>query len=185
MKQLRSSSLLACACLVLAACVETSVTDHAALKAAPGLDAARLGRTLLVVETALPDDDAARDAHATATIGLVRATLAGLPGAAADPDTEANLLARAKSGGFDSVLIVRVEDYTRHGAVRIGLAVPPVVWETSTLVSLRLRALAAGSGAVLADLRRDRVRGGLFTDRTEADLPDELAVTLRSLIGAG
>jgi hypothetical protein len=38
---------------------------------------------------------------------------------------------------------------------------------------------------VLADLRRDRVRGGLFTDRTEADLPDELAVTLRSLIGAG
>jgi hypothetical protein len=172
-------------CLVLAACAQTRVTDHAVSPASLPVDAERLGRTLLVVEPALPGDDQDRDSHAAEATQVIRESLAVLPGRTGPSGSDESLLALARSSGLDSVLIIRVEEYARRGNLYVALAVPPVSWDTKTTVSLRLRALDARTGEVIADLRRDRVRGGLYTDRTAGDLPDELRETLRSLLAKG
>lgn len=169
-------------CLLLAACAETRVTDHA-LGPQP-LAAARSGRTLLVVETALPAASPDRDRRAAEVTRLVREHLAATATHVATPDRDDVLLAQARAEGLDTVSVVRVEDYGREGNLYIGLGVPPVSWDTKTVVSLRVRVLDARTGAILTDMRRDRTRGGHFTARTEEDLPAELEQALESLFPA-
>lgn len=185
MKRILWSSFVVVGLLVTASCARTTVTDHATLPPSDVLAADRLGSTLLVVETALPSvegaDDDGRAEEAVRTARQTLSFLTARPGAAS---AETELLRRATAAGLDSVLVIRVEDYRRTGELHIGLAVPPVSWETRTVVSVRLRALNVLDGRVIADLRRDRVRGGLYTHRTIEDLPGELAETLRSLVAA-
>jgi hypothetical protein len=171
----------------LCACAETQVTDHTVSPVDQPINAARLGRALVVIESALPTDDSEREARAAEASRLVRESLAFVTGriAEGEPDGDDQLLSLARNNGLDSVLIVRIEDYARRGNLYVALAVPPVSWDTNTSVSLRLKALDARTGAVLADLRRDRVRGGLFTNRTTADLPDEIRATIESLVVKG
>ncbi|MBX7200920.1 MAG: hypothetical protein K1X51_16230 [Rhodospirillaceae bacterium] len=169
------SRSLICACLLLGACAKTTITDHG-LAAGP-LPATKLGKTLLVVEFALP---ATVEANGEEAARLIRESLPAAGTAA--PDTDERLLARARADALDSVLIVRIEDYLRRGNLYLGVAIPPVSWDTSTLISLRVRALDAKTGAVIADVRRDRVRGGLFTLRRPEDLPAEMKAMLASLV---
>lgn len=185
MSLLRSSSLLLAFSLMTAACAQTRVTDHAVTPEATSVAADRIGRTLLVVETALPADMPERQARAAEVAGMIRGQLAALTGEIAAPDRDEALLAQARAKGLDTVSVVRVEDYVRNGNLYLAVAVPPVSWDTATTVSLRLRVLDARSGNLVADLRRDRVRGGMFTLRSAEDLPDELHQTLRSLIVQG
>lgn len=183
MKPLLRSSLLVMLTLLPVGCAKTTVTDHAAvLPAERAVSTQRLGRTLLVIETALPDD---KSALADEARERLRAALSGLPGHPAEPDTEVRLLERARAEGLDSVLMVRVEDYARRGELSLGLAVPPVNWSTRTVVSLRLRALDAADGTVIADLRRDRECGGPYTLRGTDDLASEMMAVVGSLFSAG
>lgn len=182
MNGLLTSSLTATALLGLAACAETTVTDYAPLFSATSVDQAHLGRALLVVETATPQDDPERDRLAAEGDEVVRRTLAQVTAAVASPDNEERLLGQARASSLDSVLIVRIEGYARRGHLAVGIAVPPVIWDTQTVVSLRVRAIDVRTGTVIADLRRDRVRGGLFTLRSRADLPSELEDALGSVL---
>lgn len=170
-------------CLLLAACAETRVTDHAFGPQPSGVGA-RSGRTLLVVETALPASTPDRERRAAEVTRLVREHLAAAATHVAAPDRDDALLAQARAEGLDTVSVVRVEDYAREGNLYVALAVPPVSWDTRTVVSLRVRMLDARTGATLTDVRRDRTRGGLFTARTEEDLPAELEQALQSLFPA-
>lgn len=185
MKAIPTSSLLIALALGMAACAETRVTDHAAPSTAKSANSESLGRTLRVVETAFPENLPDRAELAAEAIQLTRSTLASVPGEDAQPDSEANLLALARAKGLDSVLVVRIEDYARRGNLYVSVAVPPVSWDTNTTISIRLRALETRTGTVIADVRRDRVRGGLFTTRTKADLPDEMKEILKSLVVVG
>lgn len=185
MKSRRSSSLLIAFCLGLTACAETRVTDHVAVPADPPLSVGRQGNVLLVVETALPDDGPDRDARSDEAARLVRQSLESVTGRVSGMAGEERLLALARSDGLESVMVVRVDDYARRGVLHIGVSLPPLTWETSTVVSLRLRVIDVRTGAIVADVRRDRVRGGLFTRRTAEDLPDELKEALRSLVLTG
>ncbi len=185
MKTSLSSSLLLALCLGLAACAETRVTDRAVSSASRSVSAERLGRALLVVEAALPGDSPDRDVRAAEAVRHVWQALDFASGEVTESASEEQLLAHARDGGLDSVLIVRVEDYARLGNLRIGFSLPPVSWETNTVVSLRLRVLDVRTGAVVTDLRRDRVRGGLFSYRTVEDIPGELREVLRTLVVAG
>lgn len=174
MKSPSWSRPLMAACVLLAGCAKTTITDHG-LAAGP-VPASRLGRPLLVVETALP-------AAETAGAEAARLVRESLPAAvSADPDSEDRLLAEARMRGLDSVLTVRIEEYARRGNLYLGVAIPPLSWDTSTLISLRVKALDARTGQVIADVRRDRVRGGLFTLRTPKDLPAEMKAMLASLV---
>ncbi len=171
-----SRSLLAL-CLGLGGCAKTTVTDHSLQAVAAPVQAAKLGKTLLVVETALPATAAAAAVEAAR---LVRESLPAT--ATAGPDREERLLVQARAQGLDSVLMVRIEDYARRGNLYLGVAVPPVSWDTSTLISLRVKVLDAKTGEVIADLRRDRLRGGLYTLRSPKDLPAEMKAMLASLV---
>lgn len=183
MKRVLRSSLVVAALLSAASCTRTTVTDHAAMPNSQVLRADRLGRALLVIETALPSGEGAEvEQRAAEAVRTLRETLSFLPTRPGAAAAETELLRRAAAAGLDSVLAIRVEDYRRTGELHLGLAVPPVSWETRTVVSVRLRAVDARTGEVIADLRRDRVRGGLYTHRTADDLPGELAETLRSLV---
>jgi hypothetical protein len=179
------SSLALALCLGLAACAQTLVTDHAVPLKGQAVEAGRLGRTLLVVELALPGGDKDLEARGAEASQVIRESLPVATGLIGQPDSDEHLFALARSSRLDSIMIIRVEEYARHGNLYVGLAVPPVSWDSNTTVSLRLRALDARTGAVIADLRRDRVRGGRFTNRTPADLPGELRETLGSLVVKG
>ncbi|MGE5476212.1 MAG: hypothetical protein ACM3Q1_06125 [Bacteroidales bacterium] len=179
----RSSTLAILLALGLAACAETRVTDRAATQAT--IPAKLAGKTLLVVETALPADTPEREARAAEAVALVRQHLAPVTGGEAAPASDEALAAQARAQGLDSVSVVRVEDYARRGNLYVAIALPPVAWDTRTEVTLRLRVVDARTGATLTDLRRDRVRGGLFTLRKAEDLPAELTETLNSLLPAG
>jgi len=173
--------------LVLGACAETSVTDHLVVPSTLSaeqspLHLTQLGRALVTIETALPEDAWDRDKRIVEAEKMVVAALAPITGQLVPADSEAALLAKARAAGLDSVIIIRVEDYERYGHLTIGIDLPPLKWDTNTTVSLRVRALDAHDGKVLADLRRDRVRGGLFTRRTAEDLPQEMNELLLSLI---
>lgn len=167
----------------LTACAETRVTDRA-MTPAPA-QAKLSGKTLLVVETALPDDAPEREASSAEAAMLVRQRLDGITGGMAAPAADEVLAAQARAKGLDSVSMVRVEDYARRGNLSVALAVPPVAWDTRTEVTIRLRVIDARTGATLTDLRRDRVRGGMFTLRSAEDLPGELGEALNSLFPAG
>ncbi|HXP97958.1 MAG TPA: hypothetical protein VN809_14680 [Telmatospirillum sp.] len=163
------------------------MTDHAVSPTNSTVDTSRLGQTLLVVESALPGDDAERDVRAAEATRIVRESLAFVTGRFGEGELAGDdqLLGIARANGLDSVLIVRIEDYARHGNLYVALAVPPVSWDADTTVSLRVRALDAKTGAVFADLRRDRVRGGLFVNRTTGDLPEEIRAAIQSLVVKG
>ncbi len=180
MKPSSWSSLLLLACIGLGACAKTTITDHV-LAAKPPVDAARLGRSLLVVETALPDAQGKGASPGSAeAIRLIRESFAAA--GTAEADSEERLLAKARAEGFDSLVLVRIEDYVRRGDLYVGIALPPVSWRTATLISLRLKALDTKTGAVIADLRRDRTRGGLYTLRSSRDLPAEMKALIQSLV---
>ena len=188
--------------LAFAGCAETKVEDHAALASAnagPVASAAKLGRVLVVEEAALPadlPDRARRQAEAERAVWkavsalslldtIPAATVLGIsPAAGWASLDDASLLAAGRRAGADTVMILRVEQYARSGNLYLAIALPPVWWDSKTSVSLRLRLLDVQSGKVLADLRRDRERGGTYVDRTADELPDELEASLRSLIAA-
>lgn len=171
------SSALVAASLALCGCARTTVTDHSLAPVDGPMAAAKIGKPLLVVERALPVNAKSDGAEAERLISQA------FPGAeTAAPAAEEQLLSQARARGLDSVLMVRVEEYARRGNLYLAVALPPVSWDTSTLISLRVKALDAKTGAVLADLRRDRLRGGLFTLRTPKDLPAELKAMLASLM---
>jgi len=185
MSRLRSSSLLLALALTLAACAETRVTDHALSSELTAVSHQRLGRTLLVIEVALPADQPERAVRLEEVSALIRTQLAPVTAAVVPSGPDNALLAQARGLGLDTVTVVRVEDYVRRGNLYLSLALPPVSWDTATTVSLRLRVLDVHSSTVIADLRRDRVRGGLFTLRSADDLPEELQQALRSLMVEG
>ena len=188
--------------LAFAGCAETKVEDHAALASAnagPVASAAKLGRVLVVEEAALPADLPDRARHqaeaeqavwkAVSALSLPdaipAATVLGVrPAAGWASLDDATLLAAGRRAGADTVMILRVEQYARSGNLYLAIALPPVWWDSKTSVSLRLRLLDVQSGKVLADLRRDRERGGTYVDRAADELPDELVASLRSLIAA-
>lgn len=165
--------------LSLGACAETRVTDR--VPTAMPTIAATTNRTLLVVETALPAEMPERDTRAAEAAEVTRGHLAARIGGVAETGSDEVLAAEARSKGLDSVSVVRIEDYARRGNLYVGVALPPVSWDTKTEVSVRLRVIDAQTGATTRDLRRDRVRGGRFTLRSPKDLPGELAETLDSL----
>jgi len=182
MVRVRSSSLLA-ALSLLAGCVDTTIADHAMTTpptdASANTNANANAKTLLVIETALGTDDPAANVHAAQAS---REIVAEMPGAIlAAPAPEAALLASARAQGCARIVVLRVEDYAVHGAVRVGLALPPLSWESYAVVSLRWRALDATTGEVLADLRRDRRSGGAFALGREARLPQELSAVVQGL----
>ena len=188
--------------LAFAGCAETKVEDHAALaatNAAPVASAAKLGRVLVVEEAALPADLPDRARHQaeaeravwkamtalSLTDAIPAATVLGIrPRAGWASLDDASLLAAGRRARADTVMILRVEEYARSGNLYLAIALPPVWWGSKTSVSLRLRLLDVRSGKVLADLRRDRERGGTYVDRAADELPDELVASLRSLIAA-
>lgn len=159
----------------------------------PVIEARSLGRVLLVpIVSASP-------AGPVASADMVREALATLPpGSVVTPESllgpapaggwatvdEGRLLAAARGAGLSSVMIVRVDDYARHGSLAIAVAVPPVSWDTKTAVGVHLRVLDAATGTVRADVRRVRENGGLYTLRTADDLPQELTAVVASLVTA-
>lgn len=165
--------------LSLGACAETRVSDRPPV--AMPTTAATPNRTLLVVETALPADTPERDTRAAEVVELTRSHLAPRMGAVATPASDEVLAAEARHKGLESVSVVRIEDYARRGNLHVALALPPVSWDTRTEISVRLRVIDARTGTTTGELRRDRVRGGLFTLRSPKDLPSELTETLDSL----
>lgn len=175
-----ASSMAIAAALMLAACAETRISDRTTESPRP----ATLERTLLVVETALPADTPDLELRTAEAQAVVHALLDQRVGgvAATAPDTA--LAAEAKARGLGSVSVVRIEDYARRGNLYVALAVPPVSWDTRTDISVRLRIIDTQSGTA-TELRRDRTRGGLFTLRSPADLPEELGKTLETLFAAG
>ena len=188
--------------LAFAGCAETKVEDHATLaaaNAAPVAAAAKLGRVLVVEEAALPADLPDRSRHQaeaeravwkavtalSLTDAIPAATVLGIrPAAGWASLDDASLLAAGRRAGADTMMTLRVEEYACSGNLYLAIALPTVWWDSKTSVSLRLRLLDVRSGKVLADLRRDRERGGTYVDRTPDELPDELKASLRSLIAA-
>lgn len=175
-----ASSLTIAAALMLAACAETRVSDHATESPRP----APLERTLLVVETALPADTPDPERRTAEAQAVVHALLDQRVGGVAATAPDSALAAEAQARGLSSVSVVRIEDYARRGNLYVALAVPPVSWDTRTDISVRLRIIDVQSGTA-TELRRDRTRGGLFTLRSPADLPEELGKTLETLFTAG
>lgn len=175
-----ASSLAIATALMLAACAETRISDHSTESPRP----APLERTLLVVETALPADTPDLEHRTAEAEATVHALLDHRVGGVAAMAPDAELSAEAQRRGLASVSVIRVEDYARRGNLYVALAVPPVSWDTRTDVSVRLRVIDA-QGGTATELRRDRTRGGLFTLRAPADLPEELGKTLETLFAAG
>ncbi|MBP2310940.1 hypothetical protein [Azospirillum soli] len=194
--------------LLLAGCAETRMTDRVAVGGVPSssppllnpvVQAVDLGRTLLVPITGFRSGDPDQVRREAEVERVVRETVAGLPiRQTVTPDTllgappeggwagidEGRLVAAARAAGLDTVLILRVDDYARTGAITVALAVPPVTWETETKVAVQVRLLDVRSGTVRTDLRRLRERGGLFALRGHDELPAELSATVRSLIAS-
>lgn len=174
------STLAILAALTVAACAETRISDRATQPVQPRT----LEHTLLVVETALPADTPDL-AQRTAEVGTaVHALLDHRVGGTADTAPDAALAAEARTRGLNSVSVVRIEDYARRGTLSLGVALPPLSWDTRTDVSVRLRVIDAATGTA-TEMRRDRTRGGLYTLRSPQDLPEELAATLASLFTPG
>jgi hypothetical protein len=170
------------AALALGGCAETQVTNHTPQSERISLPIERLGHTLLVVENALPHGDhEAWDQTADLTT-LISGYLGQAVGGSTTTHSDADLLSQARAQGLDSVTIVRIEEYARHGTLSVNIALPPVSWETHTLVSLRLRVLDVKTGHTEIDLRQDRKNGGPMTLRSRQDLPKELQESLSSLV---
>ena len=161
----------------LASCSHTSIDEHVGPGSSKTISPAQLGHVLLVIETALPTPSFTEQASQ-----CVREAVAFLPHSEANSDTESHLLQIAQSQHLNSVLIIRAEDYQFDNNFGIYLSLLPIRWTAQTAVSIRIKALDAKSGTVLADLRKDRVTETTYKNLFTEERSEEMKALIASIL---
>lgn len=93
---------------------------------------------------------------------------------------EAELLNRFASEGVDTIIIIRVEELTPNLDITFSL---PFLWSGSNEADFRIRVLSTKTGAVLNDMRINRMTGGAFNIRPAEWSGAELNAALSKIVG--
>ena len=92
---------------------------------------------------------------------------------------EAAMLERFSNEGFDTVIIIRIEELTPRLNITFSI---PFLWSGSNEADFRVRVISVKTGKVLNDMRIKRVTGGPFNVRPAEWSKDELNSALRQLV---
>lgn len=93
--------------------------------------------------------------------------------------SESKLLKEFESEGVDTIILIRIEELSPRFFITFSL---PFLWAGTSEVDFRIRALSVKTGAVLADMRIKRSRGGPFNIRPAEWARLELSAALESFI---
>jgi len=93
---------------------------------------------------------------------------------------ESELLTQFSEEGIDTIIIIRVEEFTPRLEITFSL---PFLWGGSNEADFRVRAISVKTGAVINDMRVKRVTGGPFNVRPAEWSRVELNSGLNEAIG--
>ena len=92
---------------------------------------------------------------------------------------EEELLNKFSDEGFDTVIIIRIEELTPRLNITFSL---PFLWSGSNEADFHIKVISVKTGKVLNDMRVQRVTGGLFHIRPAEWSKDELYLALKQLV---
>jgi len=93
--------------------------------------------------------------------------------------TEEKLLTKFSDEGFDTVIIIRIEELTPRLNVTFSI---PFLWSGSNEADFHIKVISVKTGEIFNDMRIQRVTGGLFHIRPAEWSKDELYLALQQLI---
>ncbi len=93
---------------------------------------------------------------------------------------ESELLKQFSFEGIDTIILLRIEEFTPYLYVTFSL---PVLWSGSNESDFRIRMLSVKTGDVLTDMRVRRSTGGPFNIRPAEWSRDEFRAALQGIIG--
>ena len=93
--------------------------------------------------------------------------------------SEAKIIEKFSSEGFDTIVIIRIEELTPRLNVSFSI---PFLWSGSNEADFRVKVISIKSGRVLNDMRIKRATGGVFNIRPATWSKDELYAALLTII---
>ena len=93
--------------------------------------------------------------------------------------SEEKLLEKFSNDGFDTVIIIRLEELTPRLNITFSI---PFLWSGSNEVDFRVKVISIKTGKILNDMRIKRVTGGLFNIRPAEWSKDELYAALLNIV---
>jgi len=93
--------------------------------------------------------------------------------------SEAKTLEKFSNEGFDTIIIIRIEELTPRLNVTFSI---PFLWSGSNEADFRVKVISIKTGKVLNDMRIKRVTGGLFNIRPAEWSKDELYSALQKIV---
>ncbi len=89
------------------------------------------------------------------------------------------LLAKFSNEGFDTVIIIRIEELTPRLNITFSI---PFLWSGENEADFHVKVISVKTGKVFNDMRIQRVTGGLFHIRPAEWSKDELYLALQQIV---
>ena len=173
MKKITTASILIIT-LFLAGCAATTVRTYQAAGQSSICNGKNLGTVAVLPEAAWRQDQKEPEKREMMALTEIKNVFQSIscgsvskPGGVREfanwssiPETE--LLNRFASEGVDTIIIIRLEEFTPYLYVTFSF---PFLWGGSNAADFRIRTLSTKTGTVLNDMRINRVTGGAFNIR--------------------
>lgn len=176
---------------LLSGCAATSVRTYKASGDEKICSGAHLGKVVVLPESAWRPDQKEPEKREKMALEEIEKVFSSFPCGDVSKEhgiqqfsnwsgkPESDLLKQFSSDGFDTIILIRLEELTPRINITFSL---PFLWGGSNEADFRIRVLSTKTGAVLNDMRVKRLTGGPFNIRPAEWSRAELNSALKEII---